>query len=427
MAGHATPFAGGTAGPLEGVVDVAVIGGGFTGLSAALALGQRGASVVVLEAGRVAGAASGRNGGHVNNGTAVDVGGLAAQYGEAQAHALYHAYDDAVDTVERIVREQQITCDFRRCGKIKLAAKPGHFDSMVRGFAALQRADPETELVPPERLREEVGSDVFHGGLLYRKSAQMHMGRFGAGLADAAARHGARIFEDAPVTAVKRVAGGAQRVTTPRGTVTAKQVLVATGASQRGPFFWFRRRMVPVGSFIIATEPLTPAQMASIMPTRRNATTSLNIGNYFRIAPDNRLIWGGRARFALSNPSSDLKSGRVLEAGLRRTFPQLDGVGIDYCWGGVIDLTQDRLPRAGEHGRAVLCHGLQRPWRADVGAHGAADGPRHGGRGCGQPVADVGLESHSRPFRAALVHAAGRRVLPAEGSVELTGVTRSVA
>lgn len=346
----ATPFPGAASGPVEGEVDVAVIGGGFTGLSAALALGQRGATVAVLEAGRVVGAASGRNGGHVNNGTAVDVGGLAAQWGLDQARALYHAYDDAVDTVERIQREQQIACDFARVGKIKLAAKPAHYEKMARGFELLHReVDQETELVPPERIRDEVNSDAFHGGLVFRKSAQMHMGRFGAGLADAAARHGARIHEQAPVTGLKRLGGSAHLVTTVRGSLRAKQVLVATGASQNGPFFHFRRRMVPIGSFIIATAPLDSAQIAAIMPTRRNATTSLNIGHYFRISPDQRLIWGGRARFALSSPESDLKSGRILEAGLRRAFPQLAGVGIDYCWGGIIDLTQDRLPRAGEH------------------------------------------------------------------------------
>jgi glycine/D-amino acid oxidase-like deaminating enzyme len=346
----ASLFPGAVSGPVEGEVDAAVIGGGFTGLSAALALGQRGASVAVLEAGRVVGAASGRNGGHVNNGTAVDVGGLAAQWGLDRARAMYHAYDDAVDTVERIQREQQIACDFRRGGKIKLAAKPAHYEKMARGFEMLNReVDPDTELVPPERIRDEVGSDLFHGGLVYRKSAQMHMGRFGAGLADAAVRHGARIFENAPVTALKRLGGAAHRVTTPRGSVRAKQVLVATGASRKGPLFYFRRRLIPIGSFIIATEPLEPAQINAIMPTRRNATTSLNIGHYFRISPDHRLIWGGRARFALSSAESDLKSGRILEAGLRRTFPQLEGVDIDYCWGGTVDLTQDRLPRAGEH------------------------------------------------------------------------------
>ena len=346
----AAPFAGGAEGPVEGSADVAVIGAGFTGLSAALALGQRGARAVVLDAGKVGGGASGRNGGHVNNGTAVDVGGLAARFGAEHAKSLYLAYDAAVDTVERIVREHQISCDFHRAGKIKLAAKPEHYEKIAKGFDFLHRTiDGETELVPRERLRDEIGSDAFHGGLVYRKSAQMHMGRFVLGLADAAMRHGARIHEDAPVTGLSRAPGGAHLVKTPRGTLTAKQVLVATGASRKGPFFYFRRRIVPVGSFIIATEKLSDAQIASIMPTRRTATTTKNIGNYFRIAPDNRLIWGGRARFALSSPTSDLKSGRILEASLRQTFPQLGSVGIDYCWGGIVDMTADRLPRAGEH------------------------------------------------------------------------------
>ncbi len=346
----AAAFTGAEAGPVEGQVDVAVVGAGFTGLSAALALAERGARVVVLEADRVISGASGRNGGHVNNGTAVDFGSIVERLGLEQARSLYHAYDDAVDTVERIVSEQQITCDFRRGGKIKLAAKPAHYDSIARGFELLRReADTETDLVPRERIREEIGSDSFYGGLLYRKSAQMHMGRFGLGLADAAKRHGARIFENAPVTALKRLQGARHVVTTPRGTVTAAQVLLATGPSMQGPFFYFRRRVIPIGSFIIATEPLSAAQLDAIMPTRRTATTTKNIGNYFRISPDDRLIWGGRARFALSSPTSDLKSGRILEATLHRTFPQLGQVRIDYCWGGVIDLTADRLPRAGEH------------------------------------------------------------------------------
>jgi glycine/D-amino acid oxidase-like deaminating enzyme len=346
----ATPFRGGAQGKVEGEVDVAVIGGGFTGLSAALAVAERGGSVAVLEAGKVVGAASGRNGGHVNNGTATDFAALAARLGLDRARALYHAYDDAVDTVERVVREHQITCDFRRGGKIKLAAKPAHYEKIAQGFELLHReADPDTELVPPARIRDEIGSDTFHGGLLYKKSAQMHMGRFGAGLADAAVRHGARIYEDAAVTGLKRLHGTSHRVTTGRGTLDAKQVLIATGPSQRGPFGWFRRRVIPIGSFIVATQPLDAAQIQSIMPTRRTATTTKHVGNYFRISPDNRLIWGGRARFALSSPTSDAKSGRVLERSLRRTFPQLGDVRIDYCWGGIIDLTADRLPRAGEH------------------------------------------------------------------------------
>jgi glycine/D-amino acid oxidase-like deaminating enzyme len=150
------------------------------------------------------------------------------------------------------------------------------------------------------------------------------------------------------VTGLQRIAGQAHRVVTTRGSLEAKQVLLATGASRQGPFAWLRRRIVPVGSFIIATEPLSDNLAASIMPTRRTATTTMNIGNYFRLTPDNRLIFGGRARFALSSPSSDAKSGAILKARMLELFPQLAQTRIDYCWGGLVDMTADRLPRAGE-------------------------------------------------------------------------------
>lgn len=344
----AQAFSGAEAGPVEGRVDVAVIGGGFTGLAAALALARKGASVAVLEAGRVMGEASGRNGGHVNNGTAHDFAGLAQSLGLEQARGLYHAFDAAVNTVERIAREEQIACDFHRCGKIKLAAKPEHYEKIARGFALLHReADAETELVPRAGLRREIGSEAFFGGLVHRKSAQMHVGRFGMGLAEAARRQGARIFEATPVQLLRRLPEGGHRLVTPRGTLHAGQVLLATGASRLGPFY-FRRRLVPLGSFVIATEPLSAAQLDDIMPTRRNATTTRIIGNYFRTTPDRRLIWGGRARFALPSSTSDAKSGRVLEQALHQVFPQLGPVAIAHCWGGIVDATQDRMPRAGE-------------------------------------------------------------------------------
>jgi glycine/D-amino acid oxidase-like deaminating enzyme len=184
------------------------------------------------------------------------------------------------------------------------------------------------------------------------------MGRFGAGLADAASRAGARILEQSPVTALTRLGGHRHRLTTPRGTIEAAQVLIATGPSREGPFAWFRRRIVPVGSFIVVTEPLSAAQLDSIMPTRRTATTTKYIGNYFRISPDDRLIWGGRARFAVSNPTEDAKSGAVLRAQLAATFPQLGPVRLDYCWGGLVDMTEDRLPRAGEHDGLFYAMGL---------------------------------------------------------------------
>jgi glycine/D-amino acid oxidase-like deaminating enzyme len=346
----APPFAAASAGAVEGRADVVVIGGGFTGLSAALALAKQNARVVLLEAGRVVNEASGRNGGQCSNGTAHSFLALREQFGHERARELYRAFDAAVDTVEGIVHGESIDCDFTRSGKIKLAAKPHHFASLTKLYDALKPdIEPDMVLVPPERVRDEIQSDQFYGGLIQPHSAQMHMGKFGAGLAAAAQRHGARIFEHTPVTGLKRTGTRSYRVTTPRGSIEAAQVIVATGCSRSGPLSWFRRRMTPVGSFIVVTEPLPPELLHSLLPKQRNYVTTRIIGNYFRSTPDGRLLFGGRARFAISNPLSDQKSGEVLRAAMSQLFPPLADVRLDYCWGGLVDMTADRLPRVGEH------------------------------------------------------------------------------
>ena len=344
----APAFGGQAQGDLEGRADVVVIGGGFTGLSAARALAQKGARVTVLEAGRVVGQASGRNGGHCNNGTSHDYGALKQMVGPQMAKAFYREHVLAVDAVEAIVREEAIDCGFHRPGRVKLAAKPEHFDKIARAYELLRaEVDPDVALVPPERIGEEVGGSAFHGALIQTRSAQMHVGRFGVGLAEAAARAGAQVFENARVSRIERLGGGRRRLVTSRGAIEAEQVLIATGATT--PFGWFRRRIVPVGSFIVVTEPLDPALLDRVIPNRRNYVTSKNIGNYFRPTPDGRLLFGGRARFAISNPTEDARSGEVLRATLAETFPELAKVRLDYCWGGLVDMTADRLPRAGEH------------------------------------------------------------------------------
>lgn len=346
----APAFDAGAKGPVAGRADVVVVGGGFTGLSAALALGRRGASVTVLEAGRVVGEASGRNGGHCSSGLAHDFGALAATLGIDKARDFHRAYSAAFHTVADIVRDEAIACDFAVVGKLKLAAKPEHYDKLARACELLQReGEPDVRMVEPAHLGAEIGSSKFYGGMLQTNSAQMHMGRFGVGLAQAAVRAGAQVFEQAAVTRIERLAGGSFRVSSARGTIEAKQILLATGNSRSGPFSYFRRRMISVGSFIIATEPLGADMVQRLMPGRRNYVTSRIIGNYFRLSPDQRLVFGGRARFAMSNPRSDVKSGAILRASMEDMFPQLKDVGIDYCWGGLVDMTADRLPRAGEH------------------------------------------------------------------------------
>ncbi len=345
----APAFAGGAEGLVDGHYDVAVIGGGFTGLAAARQLARAGAKVVVLEAEKVGWGASGRNGGHLNNGLAHSYLAAKAELGEERAIALYRALDDSVDTIEALIAEEGIDCNFRRVGKLKLASKPQHFHAIARNFEAVNaEVDPDTALLIADNLKQEVGSHFF-GAMLSKKSAMMHMGRYVVGLAEAARRHGATIFEGAAVTE-HRQNGGRHLLKTARGSTTADAVLVATGAYTPANFSYFRRRIIAVGSFIIATRPLTEAEVAATMPGNRTCVTSMNIGNYFRLAPDNRLIFGGRARFsASSDQRSDAKSGAILQASLAEIFPQLARVEIDYCWGGLVDMTKDRFPRAGYH------------------------------------------------------------------------------
>ncbi|MDA8457287.1 FAD-binding oxidoreductase [Acidovorax sp. GBBC 3334] len=359
--------------PAQGLperVDVAIVGGGFTGLSAAHALARQGARVAVLEAGAtVAPEASGRNGGHVNNGLAVDYAEVAARVGVPQARAWYHAYDAAVDTVARLVREEAIDCDFMRTGKLKLATRPQHLDALRRSAERLiaDGVDTDVDVLDAARVAAEVQSDRFVGGLLYRRSGQMHMGRFAHGLARAAVRHGAQIHLDTRVDRLERLQGQAHRVHTARGPVDAKQVLLATGASRHGgygTFGWLRRRIVPIGSFIVVTEPLGAERAQALLAGRRTYVTIANIHHYFRLTADHRLVFGGRAKFAVSSPQQDAASGEILRAGLAQTFPQLGEVRIDHCWGGLVDMTQDRLPHAGErdgvfHAMGYSGHGTQ--------------------------------------------------------------------
>lgn len=345
----APPFVTACEGPVDGLADVVVIGAGFTGLSAALALGKRGASVTVVDAGRVGGGASGRNGGQVNTGVAQDFVALAAQLGIERASACYRAFADAVDTVERLIREEQIDCDYLASGKLKLASKPHHLTHLEKTADLIRRTvDTDIELIDGDRIRSEVQSDSFHGGLLQRHGGQMHMGKFTVGLAEAAVRRGAKLYENAAVTSIMKD-GGAHRVVTTRGEVRAKQVLIATGPSRHGPFGWYRRRLAPVGSFIVVTEPLPPELLAKVLPNRRAYTTTRLMHNYFRVTPDSRLLFGGRARFTASERPSDAKSGRILQQGLAAMFPMLSSARIDYCWGGLVDISADRLPHAGQH------------------------------------------------------------------------------
>ena len=336
---------------------MAIVGGGFTGLSAALALARRGASVVVLEAGeRVAAEASGRNGGHVNNGLAVDYAEVAAKVGVERARAWYHAYDAAVDAVERIVRDEAIDCDFVRTRQAQARDAAGAAGRAARSAERLVRdgVDTDVEILDAPRVRAEVASDALSSAACSTSAAARCT--WAASRTAWRRRPSAAARRSTPAPACSgssaSARGQAHRVhTSARHACSAQQVLLANGAARHGgygSFGWLRRRIVPIGSFIVVTEPLGAERAQALLRERRTYVTVANIHHYFRLTPDHRLVFGGRARFAVSSPQSDAKSGEILRAGMAETFPQLRDVRIDYCWGGLVDMTQDRLPHAGE-------------------------------------------------------------------------------
>src|SRR5918999_2179125 len=347
-----------------GHTDVAVIGGGLTGVVAALHLARRGAKVQLFEQKTVGFGASGRNGGMATTGMSIGIRDAVDKLGFDTAARLYGAYTEAIDLIEKLVTEEQIDCDFARTGKLNLATKPGHYEGFAKTAELLNsRLGGDSQLVPKAQLRREIGSDAFHGGMVESKSAGLHVGKYIRGLGEAAERAGVTIHEEAPVQKLTKLGSG-HELETPRGRMRAEQVLLATGAYTRRPFYWHQVRIAPVGSFIIATEPLDASVCDELLPTRRMASDSKNLLNYFRITPDNRLLFGGRARFAGSNQQSDLKSGRILRDAMVHTFPQLADVGIDYCWGGQVDMTLDRMVHAGQregvyYAMGYAGHGVQ--------------------------------------------------------------------
>ena len=221
--------------------------------------------------------------------------------------------------------EEGIDCDFARTGKMTLAAKPGHYDGLRKTHEVLaERLGYETQMVPKSEMRSEIASDHYHGAMVDPKGAGLHVGKFTRGLAESAAA--ARRPD--PREGIGRAGRPTGRHPARGGHVarhasTADQVLVATSGYTSRPFRWQQLRIAPVGSFIIVTEPLGKEVCDQLMPNRRMASDSKNLLYYFRITPDHRLLFGGRARFAMSSPQSDEKSGRILQEAMVSVFPQL--------------------------------------------------------------------------------------------------------
>lgn len=335
--------------PVPERADIAIVGAGFTGLSAALEAAQNGASVVVLDSHTVGWGASGRNGGMATTGLAIGVGKAIKRYGQGRALEMFSEYNRAIDTIEELVKEHSIDCDFQRSGKLTLAMNAKQVGQMRQTQETLAKlADYSVTVVDKQDLHSEIGTDFYAGGMVDPLGAGVHVGKFAHGLAEAGIRAGVTICENAEVTELAARPGGGHAVRTTRGVIDVDRVLVATSGYTGSLTPWLQRRTIPVGSFIIVTEPLPLETAQQILPRNRQAADNKMLTYYFRLTPDNRLLFGGRARFALSSPDSDLKSAEILKRAMSTVFPYLSSARVDYTWGGLVDLTMDQMVHAGE-------------------------------------------------------------------------------
>ena len=347
-------------GPVPERTDVAIVGGGYTGLAAARALARGGASVVVLERHTVGWGASGRNGGFVLPGYKPEIEHLARKLGLDEARRLFRLSLEAVGYLEGLIAEEKIACDHARCGGITLAAKPGHMQGLADGSRFLRDAlGYETSVLGPGDMREEIGSARYSGGLLDPGAGSLHPGRYVRGLAAAARGAGATVAEGADALGVIRE-GKTFVLDTSRGACRAGEVLVATNGYTGAAFPRLRRRVVPVGSYLISTVPLDQALASRLIPRGRVLSDTKNLLHYFRLSPDRRMVFGGRAAFT---PTPVARSAEVLRRAMTEVFPELDGTELEYAWGGQVAFALDQMPHAGRldglhHALAYAGHGV---------------------------------------------------------------------
>lgn len=332
-------------GSLRGDVhaDVCVIGGGIAGCSAALHLAARGYEVVLLEARFVGYGASGRSGGQTIFGLAVSQKALVAQIGAADARRLFDLSIEALDITQALVREHSIECDYRP-NHVHVATKARHLQELRDWNRELhdEYGYQSVRLLDRAELQAHVRSERYLGGLIDSRSGHLHPLKYTQGLARAAEAAGARIFEN--TQALSYADGAEVRIRTAQGGVRCRQ-LVLCGNAYLGPLApALARRILGVGTYIIATEPLDPARALSLLPSNAAVADVNWILDYFRLSADHRILFGGRVSYSALEPKRLAESMRRRMA---RVFPQIADVKVEYTWGGYLDITRSRAPDFG--------------------------------------------------------------------------------
>jgi glycine/D-amino acid oxidase-like deaminating enzyme len=331
--------------PLPDSVDCAIIGGGMTGISAAYHMASEGLKVALLEREHLGWGASTRNGGMAVPGIKYKVSALFKQHGVDATRRMFNASFESVQLLKKLVAEKGIECDLEETGSFAAAYRPSHLKSLEEWQRILSdNFGHATRIVPPEAMKEELGTDRYYGGLVDDASIGVHPAKFFFGMVRCAEEAGASLHENAAAEDIQRTAEGFE-VKTARGTIQAKEVLIATNGYTGAATPQLRRRVFPLGSYIMVTEPMNEALADQIIPKRRMIYDTKWVLFYFRILPDNRMMFGGRVSFTRTNSQ---KSGRLLRKGMLELFPELAHLREEYSWGGFLGMSFDRMAHTGQ-------------------------------------------------------------------------------
>ena len=328
-------------------VDVVVIGAGYTGLNAALQTARGGRDTLVLDAGEPGHGCSTRNGGQISTSVKPSLDRLAARFGAERAQAIRAEGRRALDWIGRFVAEEGLDCDFERCGRFHAAHTPWHYEQLARDAETMRRQEAiESFVVPAAEQRRELGTEAYFGGVVFPRHCALQPARYHRALLERARGAGARVTGHCPALSIE-AAGGGFDVTTPRGSVRARDVIVATNGYTTGLVPWLRRRVIPIGSYIIVTEELPPALIDRLFPTGRIASDTCKVVYYYRTTPDRkRIAFGGRVSAGETDPAI---SAPRLYAAMCRVFPDLRDHAITHAWSGTVAYSFDELAHAGVH------------------------------------------------------------------------------
>ena len=326
--------------------DVLVIGSGYTGMHCALQTARAGRQTTVIDAQDLGWGCSTRNGGQISGEIKPDYDQLSRRYGNAEAHALIAEARTALDWLGGFVDEQGLDCDYQRNGRFVAAHSPRQFDKLV---ASAQRQpvglEQSLRIVEPQDQSSEIDSVYYHGGMVVDRHCSLDPAKYHAGLVELARASGAELIGHCAATNIERDGSGF-RVTTERGVIQARDVVIATNGYSGALAPWQQRRVIPIGSYMLATEPMALERAAKLMPQHRVFSDTRKIVVYFRLSPDGRsLLFGGRVSVYESDP---VKSLPALRQEMLRIFPQLEDVRISHTWMGFVAYTFDELPHLGQ-------------------------------------------------------------------------------